>query len=309
MYRITPFVSLTDTMHFVVSNLIHSGGWTLVDDLINAIPAVGSWPVPTDPTPALQNGDYVILAAPDAGLSSCGDRFQIRIPNVAGTDIDVTVGRLDGGASVAWNPALPGWDPASTQLTTLPITFTGLGTPKVYLFSSQSTFVIAEVDVAGNTITAGSGYAFGYLSTAVLRDGNTSPVLGQGEDPYPVVAFDISNARAGGPPTFFTTFGQGECFDATDTTQLTGAVVQFLSQTGVAQELHDQPVQYGAGLPVHLLTKTLLKMDDGAGTFFLRGTFPSVFITSRDVAESVVRVDRLDAEFLIPAAYVALGPL
>jgi hypothetical protein len=303
MYRITDYSNMIDTMHFIVSNLIHRGGWTFTDATEGGV-QIASWPQPTAAAPALITGDYVVLAAPDAGLLTCGDRFQLEL-DIPGAQITSYVHRLDGGASPAWDVAAGSAVAGSVSISN-PVTFSGAPN-KVYLFSSQSTYVIADVDVAGNSIASGSAY--GFMSTAVLRDGDVAPVLGSGQDPYPVCWFDIRNAKTAVPPDYFTNLGQGQCFDSTDTAQATRAVVQFLSNVGGQLEMHDETITFGAGVPIHIVTKLLLTMDNGSGTFFLRGTFPSVFITTRDVPESVIRVERNDSEYLIPAAYVALGPL
>jgi hypothetical protein len=312
MYRITEHANMLDTMHFIVSNLIHRGGWALVDAEIAGAPAA-SWPLPTAGTPALVVNDFAVLAAPSPGLAACGDRFHIELTTVGAPpagDIQITVYRKDGGATPAWDatPPTPGPVAGASSFSTT-ITFGASSPSKVYLYSSQSTFIVADVDVANNQIDSGS--AFGYLSTAVLRDGDVSPVLGSGQDPYPVCMFDIRNNKAAGPPAFLDQLGQGKCFDSTDTAQDTRAVVQFLSNVGGQLEMHDQTITFGAGVPIHIVTKVLLTMESstGSGTFYLRGTFPSVFITTRDVPESVIRVERNDAEYLIPAAYVAIGPL
>lgn len=312
MYRIAEHANMLDTTHFIVSNLIHRGGWTLVDAQIAGTP-VTSWPLPTESTPALAAADYAVLAAPSPGLAACGDRFHIELTTVGATgDIQVTVYRKDGGATPAWDatPPTPGPVAGSSSFSKTISFGSGGGASKVYLYSSQSTFIVADVDVVvDNRID--SGAAFGYLSTAVLRDGEASPVLGSGQDPYPVCMFDIRNNKAAGPPAFLDQLGQGKCFDSTDTAQDTRAVVQFLSNVGGQLEMHDQTITFGAGVPIHIVTKVLLTMESsaGSGTFYLRGTFPSVFITTRDVPESVIRVERNDSEYLIPAAYVAIGPL
>lgn len=310
MYRIAEHANMVDTTHFIVSNLIHRGGWTLVDAEIAGAP-VTSWPLPTASAPALVVNDFAVLAAPSPGLAACGDRFHIELTAVGAPpagDIQVTVYRKDGGATVAWD-ATAHAPVAGASSFSGTITFGASAPSKAYLYSSQSTFIVADVDVANNQID--SGAAVGYLSTAVLRDGDVSPVLGSGQDPYPVCMFDIRNNKAAGPPAFLDQLGQGKCFDSTDTAQDTRAVVQFLSNVGGQLEMHDQTITFGAGVPIHIVTKVLLTMESsaGSGTFYLRGTFPSVFITTRDVPESVIRVERNDSEYLIPAAYVAIGPL
>lgn len=309
MYRIAEHANMVDTTHFIVSNLIHRGGWTLVDAQIAGSP-VAAWPLPTEGAPALLVNDFAVLAAPSPSLVTCGDRFRIDLTTAgANGDILVTVYRKDGGATVAWDAGTHA-PVAGTSSLSRTIEFGALSSPtKVYLYSSQSTFVVADVDVANNQIDSGS--AVGYLSTAVLRDGEVAPVLGSGQDPYPVCVFDIRNGKAAGPPAFLNQLGQGKCFDSTDTAQDTRAVAQFLSNVGGQLEMHDQTITFGAGVPIHIVTKVLLTMESsaGSGTFYLRGTFPSVFITTRDVPESVIRVERNDSEYLIPAAYVAIGPL
>lgn len=310
MYRIAEHANMVDTTHFIVSNLIHRGGWTLVDAQIAGAP-VTSWPLPTASTPALAANDFAVLAAPSPGLAACGDRFHIELTTVGvppAGDIQVTVYRKDGGATAAWDATAHAPATGASNFSTT-VAFGTSAPSKVYLYSSQSTFIVADVDVAANQINSGS--AFGYLSTAVLRDGEVSPVLGSGQDPYPVCMFDIRNNKAAGPPAFLDQLGQGKCFDSTDTAQDTRAVVQFLSNVGGQLEMHDQTITFGAGVPIHIVTKVLLTMESsaGSGTFYLRGTFPSVFITTRDVPESVIRVERNDSEYLIPAAYVAIGPL
>jgi len=292
------------TFHHVVSHLIHTGGYTLVDAFYDgAWTSPPAWPTPADPDAPgdINTGDKVVLRAPHAGLSLLKDVIEMEL-DVAAASIDVTYSRLGDGTSEVYDAVLHTYDGAAEQLGPDPHSF-AVG-DRVVVFSTQRSLVLAAVVIGANTVL---GSSMGYLETMVLNADYPTPTLGSGPDPYPWYRVDLDNTLSLAPPTWLTHFGIGEIFDDLNVAADAHAVIASMSQAPSDTEMMRFPVSYGGGVPTHTLLKCTLLQD--AADDFPRGTTPNLFITSREVPESVVRVGSTGEEYLVLATRVAVGPL
>ena len=298
MYRFHTVTSPEAAFHFLVSNLIHRGGWPFIDGRIAGLP-VQSWPEPTDPVPVgLVDGDYLVTKAPDAVDAGSGDAIQL-ILHPIGPTIDLVLGRLNLGFDEAWDTVAHVFDGSTVYLTSS----ISIDSPELFLYASLRGLVIARLDATLGDVL--SGRAMGYLETAVLRGTNTAPQLGAGDDPLPACQFNLNNLLA--PPLLGVAFGNGEVFDEAGAIADADVVVQMWSQD--SDELHDASIEFGGGVPVHVLTRCLVMQTPALDPGFLRGIFPNVFITSRNAAKAVLRVGFDDSEYVVIGRRVAVGPL
>lgn len=303
MYRFLNVSSIQEAFHFVVSNLLHRGGFTFIDAQL-AGAQVGTWDLPTDPTPpTLTNGDFIVLRPPDPGLSGCGDAIKFELDT--GGNIDIDTYRSNQGVGTAWNTTTSAPEAAATALSiSVPVS----ASQRLLVFSDQQSAVLTASAAAGATIV--SGAAVGYMNTLVSRTDGEGVGLGIGEDPYPLCLFNM-NSDAGGPlPGSMTSFGAGSCYDESDGVKgLRVNHIFQLSQFPTDAELASAPVNYGGGVSIHTLVRLICYQFDGSTLEGTRGVFPSVFLTSRSVKEAVLRVASDATEYLVAGEYVAVGPL
>ena len=296
MYRFLVHTTIAPTMHFIVANLLHRGGWTFVDGQINLGP-VTAWPAPQEPTPSLVATDFVVVKPPDPDLVSCGDAIQIKLNSAI--EIEVIAGRLNLGEDEAWTVGA-GFDGSAVQL---PQTVDFSAANEAFVFTSESTMAIASLDTTTHEVLDGA--AAGYLETFVLRGQDASPVLGQGEDPYPICIVQITNV--GGPPISGTTFGQGKAINASGVDEDVQALVSFLDAS--VDELFAEGIPYGGGVPVYPVGKVVLMQRPSLSPAYPRGAFPTLYITARTVAKSVLRLSNDNSEYVVLGNQVAVGPL
>lgn len=304
MYRLLNITSVAEGFHFVVSNLLHRGGWTFIDARLNGVQA-GTWDLPTDPVPpTLADGDFIVLLPPDAGLAACGDAIQF-VYDAGGSQIDINVYRLTGGTGTAWDTV--GNAPDGSAVT-LADSIDIAAAQRLLLFSDQQSAVITASAAAGTTILDGA--AVGYMNTLVSRTDGAGTGLGVGEDPFPVCILGMDSDSGGPLPSAFTNFGIGSCFDENDAVRVIRVNHIFQQDQGLASaELASAPINYGGGVSIHTLVRLICYQFDGTTLEGTRGVFPSVFLTSRSVKEAVLRVAADATEYLVAGEYVAVGPL
>jgi len=298
MLRIQTCVDLQTSFHFVVSNLVHRGGWELIDSLYgSAWQAPPAWPTPDDPTGpgGVNDLDRVILRAPHPDLAGCFDVIDITL-NLGGGTFDVSIHRLGDGTVSPWDEVGHVLD-GSTQTLGPYAAGINIGN-EIVVFSSQRGACLADVDTGANFV---SGGMISYLETMVLTPENPTPQLGAGPDPFPAALTPIDNTM--GP--WFTAMPTGEVFNDLNVPEQAEIVLSNQDLSG--NEMMQEPITFGGGVPTHGLLKCPLIQN--AASPFLRGTLPNLFVTSREVALSTIRLDATGDEFFVLATRVAVGPL
>lgn len=297
MYRLADFATAEEAFHFFVANLVHRGGWTFIDgQLGGAASYVLSWPLPTDASAValVATTDFAVLKAPDANLSLNGDHVKITFLS-ATPDIVVRFMRREDGTELAWDPATHAeFDIANTQTpvsdpTGLALDMSNAG-GKVFVFSDSQSLVMAHINTTTHALF--NGCWAGYLETLVLGEASPTPLLGAGDDPYPLVVLDL-------------TADAGEGFDEA------GSLVAVRNLTALedttTDDLHTNPIPWGGGVEKQVLTQYVV-LEDG-GTHFARGVAAAMYLTTSATSLQVLRLPGTSTEFVTIEAGKAVGPI
>lgn len=305
MYRTHTYTpgAIEDAVHAVVSNLIHRGGWTFVDAYYDGGQQT-EWPLPTEATPAMANGDFVVISPPDAALAATGDVFWIEMTDSVLEVMSLSCYRMAGLATSAWDAGTGTPTVGSVQLTSVLLDLQTSPPDKVAVFSSTSALVVALLDTTTNSVI--DGHAFGYLESAV----NDATGFGAGTDPAPVCQLRLINTTAAGPgaSAWLDAFGLGFVFDETTTPIACAAGVNFMAQAPVGDEILLNPITYGGGVPRHVLARCVVSQGASPAQF-VRGVFTNVCLTSAQLAEQVVEERDNGDQYIVLGARVAVGPL
>lgn len=290
MYRLSPFGTADDALHFLVATLVHRAGWLLVDAYIDSLGYLTSWPDVVD-TPAITDGDFAVLKPPSSGLTGNGD--HVRIEYLSATpSIDLSFFRRSNGTLPAWNPATHAlYDALSTLTLVQSMDLSNVGGSQL-VFVAPEFFTFMHMDTGSNALFSGAW--MGYLRTAALGIGEATPVLGVGVDPFPLTSLDLTSL-------------EGEVVGVSNVLNPLRGVTTFLDT--VTNDMLAGPVNYGVDLPSEVLVSLLGMEEAGAITPYFRGLLPGLFRTSRVESLTPLQLRETGAVYLTVADGLAVGPL